>query len=318
MGATEPAPDEPRSAPSENGGCAVVSRVLTVQAWSVLTMKLVPNPATRGNAERVYAYSIASSAAWLGLWGALGLIGLWIGWHGGVRFPGGGIPRMVGYVCGVSLGLLAAFQSLDFRARLRPTNWLVQIHRDGLLVHLRSFRNFHFADTGPTALFIPYADIESARATIVVGTVPGSERHERTDRKRRTVVLELAPDAKGRDDLARTLDAERKPRQGWTVRHYPVRLAGEDRLEIDWEVGLPMEDFLAAIGSRVKVLAEDASAVDFRRIGGLDPDRQREQLAQLVARGDKLSAVTLARKIYGFDLTRAMNFIDELERRKVR
>jgi hypothetical protein len=276
-------------------------------------MQLVLNPAARGTPERVYVYSIASSVAWLALWGAMGVIGAWIGWHGGLRFANGGIPPLVGYIFGAWFPLMAALQWRDLRARLRPSNWLLQIYCDGLLVHLRSFRNFHFPDTGPTAVFIPYADIDSVRPTTVRETVPGSGRYERTERTRRTVVLELAPAAMGRDDLARTLEAERQARQSFTVMHYPVRLAAEHRLEIDWEVARPMQDLVAAIRSHVKVLAQEASTVDFTRIRELDPDGGRGQLAQLVARGDKLSAVKLARALYGFDLARAVQFIDELE-----
>jgi hypothetical protein len=279
-------------------------------------MTLIPDPTALGPPERVYAYSVTSSAAWLALWGGLAVASLWVGARGGVQFEGGGIPPAIGYWASGCFVLAALFQWLDFRARLRPTNWLVQIYPDGLLVHLRSYRNFYFPDRGPTAALLPYAEIESVRGINVHETVPGSDRYEHTERRRRTVELKLNPVAEGRAEVTRVLDAERQPRQGWRVNHYPVRLRGDGTLDIDWEVGPPMRDFLVAIAGRVEVLPEQTANVDFTRIKGLDAANQRDMLAQLIRRGDKMSAVKLAREIYGFDRQRAVAFVDEIERRK--
>lgn len=51
---------------------------------------------------------------------------------------------------------------------------------------------------------------------------------------------------------------------------------------------------------------------DFTHLGKLPKAQQEERLLQLVEGGNKLEAVTLARKLYAYDLVRATEFIEEL------
>jgi hypothetical protein len=276
-------------------------------------MELVTQLGRFGQPQQVYVYPIETCAAWLGLWIAIALGGLWIGSRGGVQFPSGTVPPATGYICAGFMLLFVWIQWLDLRARLRPSNWLARLHDAGLLVQLRSYRNFHFPDRGPTTVFVPYADIVSARGVRVRETVPGSDRYERIERRRRTVELELTTDVMGRSEVIRALEAERQARPGWRVNHYPVRLHAEGPLEIDWEVMPRMDAFLVSLAGRTKILSELESVVDFTRITRLDSEAQRQRLAELLERGDELSAIKLVREIYGFDLMRAKAFVEEIK-----
>lgn len=55
---------------------------------------------------------------------------------------------------------------------------------------------------------------------------------------------------------------------------------------------------------------------DFTNLDKLPKAQQEERLLQLVEGGNKLGAVTLARKLYAYDLVRATEFIEELVQRQ--
>jgi hypothetical protein len=89
--------------------------------------------------------------------------------------------------------------------------------------------------------------------------------------------------------------------------HYPVRL-NDDLLRLQWwpGVGPVIDDVLSRFGPSVPVERE----LDFTRpVSGLEAEDQILELARL---GEKLAAVGLARRTFGFSLAEATGFVEDL------
>ena len=50
----------------------------------------------------------------------------------------------------------------------------------------------------------------------------------------------------------------------------------------------------------------------FRSLGTASPQEQEKVLLELIATGDRIGAIKVIRLLYGYDLTRAVQFLDEL------
>jgi hypothetical protein len=55
---------------------------------------------------------------------------------------------------------------------------------------------------------------------------------------------------------------------------------------------------------------------DLVNLDKLSKEKQEARLLDLVAAGDMIGAVTLARQLYSYDLTAAKQFVDELVRKQ--
>jgi hypothetical protein len=80
----------------------------------------------------------------------------------GLAWFGSGLAYYVAAVLVVSLLVMHKL----VLARLRPSNWLARMNNEGLFLHFRSYLNHHFPATDLTVVFIPYAEIRSANATL--------------------------------------------------------------------------------------------------------------------------------------------------------
>ncbi|HZP66533.1 MAG TPA: hypothetical protein VFB32_09490, partial [Rudaea sp.] len=183
----------------------------------------------------------------------------------------------------ILLGLLL-FRRL-FLARLRGSNWLVRANDAGIYVHFRSYANYHFPEDDLTVAFIPYAEIRSARIVRETSRVMSDDGP--TTYRRRLVELQLGVDG---DELAAALAAEiarPAPRvQHWygtsssVVRHYPVRMAAPDRVQIEWEV-VPAARSL--LGLLPRASAPATASLDFTALAALPREAQDARLRELIA-----------------------------------
>jgi hypothetical protein len=229
------------------------------------------------------------------------------------------------YIGAVILILLLVFQNL-VTARFRPSNWLLRATDHGLFIKFRSYLNHHFDHRDLTVVFLPYSDIRSARAIKEINTVPDREDGGPTGittKTHYTIELELAENCTG---LSKLLANERDRiyaksvvgagRVSTRYQHLPVRLTGPNRLRIDWGVVPNAQTLLERLTHASAVPDHIVIANDFTQLEALSREQQEARLTELVESGDTITAVTLARKLYSYDLTAAKQFVEELARRQ--
>jgi len=221
------------------------------------------------------------------------------------------------YIAAVLLGTLVVLSKL-VTSRFRPTNWLVRATDDGLYIKFRSYLNHRFPTDQLTVVFIPYHAIKSARVVRERRELPDYDASRRggsvTVQRATTIVLQLTGDAtsvtRAIDDEVRRVGGQAGP--GTRYRHTPVRMSSANTLELDWTV-VPRAPSLVALLSSHGVSTGTADATtDYAHLEALGRDEQEKRLLDLVEKGNTIAAVQIARQLYGYDLTRAKDFVDGL------
>jgi len=265
--------------------------------------------------ERVFRYSRSRAVIGATILAALAAGSFLYGWRTG--------GWLACYLAAIVVICLLIFQKLII-ARFQASNWLVRMADHGLLIKFRSYLNSHFSDQDITVVFVPYSAIRSAGFM--------TERQELPDRSgatgsatrtRRFIELELDGDLK---PLAKALAGERERlfaksvigagRISTRYRHLPVQLLPPAVLRIEWGVVPKAQMLLEALSRRTLVREPAAVAKDFVDIEQLSRVEQEARLLELAAAGDTLGAITMARRLYSYDLTEAKQFVEELMRRQ--
>jgi ribosomal protein L7/L12 len=76
-----------------------------------------------------------------------------------------------------------------------------------------------------------------------------------------------------------------------------------------------METMLDALTRHTLVRPAEAQTKDFIELDKLSRAEQETRLLELAESGDKLGAIALARRLYGYDLSQAKDFIEGLARK---
>jgi hypothetical protein len=129
-----------------------------------------------------------------------------------------------------------------------------------------------------------------------------------------TIVLQLTGDTtsvtNAIGDEVRRVMGRKGPNTRY--RHTPVRMSSANTLELDWTV-VPRATALIALQSNHGVPTETAEATtDYAHLETLTRDEQEKRLRDLVEKGNTIAAIQIARRLYGYDLTRAKQFVDGL------
>jgi hypothetical protein len=202
-------------------------------------------------------------------------------------------------------------------ARVRSSNWLAQLRNDGVFVQFRSYLNYRLPTEDLTVVFIAYNEIRSARLvreSSKLQNEDGVSKHTR-----RLIELELAGDiAPFSKALAAEL-ARSAPREntwyGYTstlYKHYPVRMDTPPFLQLEWRVAPGATAFLNALRPYTMIAPPVVVSEDFAQLGNLGREEQEMGLRELDLRGQTFAAVHLARRLYGYDLKQAQNFVEGL------
>jgi hypothetical protein len=229
------------------------------------------------------------------------------------------------YVAAVLIIFLLIFQKL-ITARFRPSNWLLRMTDHGLFIKFRSYLNSHFDDRDLAVVFLPYSEIRSARLVKERQELPDRDQRNQpatTTRTRRIVELEIAGDS---TQLAKAFTAERERLFGKSVigagristryQHFPVPLATPALLQIEWGVVPTAQTLLDALTRHTLVQSPAIVSKDLVNLDKLSKAEQEARLVELVESGDMIGAVTLARRLYSYDLTTAKQFVEELARKQ--
>lgn len=226
-----------------------------------------------------------------------------------------------GYVIG---SLLLLFVLLTFRmvaARFHRSNWLVRMNDAGLYVQYRSYLNFQLPADDRTVLFLPFGQIASARLVKErVDTPDAAKPGAAQTRYVRYVEFEVSDDSR---PLAEALHAERSeraaPTKGWfgststLYRDYPVELTTPTSLRIHWDVVPAARTFLDVLRPYTAISDPVYLSEDFTHLISLSREDQQQRLRELAARGQTITAVYAARRLYGCSLRDAKEMVDSLD-----
>jgi hypothetical protein len=204
-----------------------------------------------------------------------------------------------------------------FFARLRPSNWLVRMTSEGLFIQYRSYLNYDLPTEDPTVIFIPYQDICSVRRVLERFKILAQDGP--TERRFKMVELELAGDM---EPLSKALTAESRspaPREktwyGYTstlYNHHLVRMASPPFLQIEWSAVPGAKNFLNALSPYTRVTPPIVVTQDLRFLETLNREEQQKRLRDLDQRGETITAVYVASKLYGYSLNEAQVFVASL------
>jgi len=229
------------------------------------------------------------------------------------------------YIAAVVAICLLIFQKL-VTASFRSSNWLIRMTDHGLFVKFRSYLNHRFSDQDPTVVFLPYSEIRSVKLVKERQELPDRDDDNRSTtiiRTRRIIDFELAGDS---TELTQALAKERervftKPTHGAgrtssRYQHFPVRLASPMLLRIEWGVVPGAQALLDDLSRHTLVQHAEETTRDFVNLDGLSREEQEVRLRELVESGEMIGAVTMARKLYSYDLTTAKHFVEGLARER--
>jgi hypothetical protein len=230
-----------------------------------------------------------------------------------------------GYIFGSFLLLFVLLTLRMVTARFHPSNWLVRMNETGIYLQYRSYLNYELPADDPSVVFLSLGEIASARLVKerVETPDPGKPGGTQTQYLR-YVELELSGDTA---PLAEALQAERGEQAplekrwygtGSTLyRDYPATMTGPTFLRIRWDVVPGTHKFLDALRPYMVIADPVSLTQDFTRLKSLSREDQQQQLRELAARGQTITAVYAARKLYGCSLGEAKEMVDSLRENKV-
>jgi hypothetical protein len=210
------------------------------------------------------------------------------------------------------------------RRRFLPSNWLVRTHTEGISIKFRSYLNNHFDPSDAIVVHLGYSEIEYLRDHKIRQDVPGQSRYDVETRYLRFAEFKLRD-----DDAIRQIEenisrerARKAPMGGRFIRcrtkydDYPVQIS-DGLLRIRWSVWPRLPAFIADITPSVSLKDRLSSREDFSDLRKASPRNQEDALLGLISSGDRFGALRMIRQIYGYDLRRAMQFLDDLSKKGV-
>jgi len=271
--------------------------------------------------ERQYRHSVVTASIALFIDAAIGVVSAYFIYLAWIQNQIGGV-LIAGWITlwAFLFGLL--FWGITKR-RMLPSNWLVRIHATAISIKIRSYLNHHLDPHDAIVVQIPYSEIEYARAHRIRQDVPGSSRGDVETRFVRFAEFKLRD-----NDVLALLEekvsverARRAPMQGRFIRHrrkdgdYPVQMA-DGFLRVQWFVWPRLPRFMVDLSKHLPVKESVRTRQDFI---GLKKATQREQedaLLRLMAAGDRFGAIRIIKEIYGYDITQAVAFLEDLSKPK--
>jgi short subunit dehydrogenase-like uncharacterized protein len=220
-----------------------------------------------------------------------------------------------------TLAVLALLAIVWLRATFDDQNWLVRLGDAGLRVKFRSYLNRRWPSEDVVVVQLDRREIEFVRAAHErVISHAANNGHNSGTQTESFGYLEL----KLRDDvdlseLKQRLaeERDRKPPSGRAKFHdVPVRVVDDHIVRITWSsVSRRTTPRLTTAVQRVGALAPIAPLLRFETDLRVTPtgSRQREDLIlQLVERGKTIHAIRETRRLYGYPLAEAKQFVDSL------
>jgi hypothetical protein len=236
------------------------------------------------------------------------------------RIGGFDPPRALVVFIGLFVLLFAWLMTRTFQAARRPSNWLVRLCGNEVLVKYRSYENWRMSEDDPQVIELHRDEIAAVRQR--------KERQVSKNSEGSTVVyhrgyLELELKNHDTSEIEKALAAE-VALPGWGNEHhrtkslsYPVS-ADNRVIRITWSsesssIRPKLKQALAAFSRLAPVGETQTSTEDFTpaSLRELPKAEQRKRLAEL-ARRDSFAADRAARELYHCSLSEARKMIEEL------
>ena len=230
-----------------------------------------------------------------------------------------------GFIFGSFLLLFLLLTSRVVTARFHPSNWLVRMNETGFYVQYRSYLNYELSPDHPSVVFFSFGEIASARLVKERVRTPDPAKPGASQTQfLRYVDLELSGDTSSLAEALQTERGEQAPlEKRWygtsstLYRDYPVTLTTPTCVRIRWDVVPGAHKFLEALRPYTVIADPISLAQDYTQLKTLSREDQQKQLRELVARGQQVTAIAAARKLYGSSLGEAKAMVDSLEEKKV-
>ena len=277
---------------------------------------------TRGD-DQVFKVSPTGPFIWsmvfLGMGVALLLLGIREMKMHGLKGP----PVFFSYFGAAALGLFGWIALSQFRACLKPTNWLLRCNSSGVIIKYRSFLNWRFPAEDVQAVGFDYSEIAWVRKVREQRTSPSMSGDRATQRQTLTFLdFGLAnPDTSA---LEAHLQLEQKARsQGRRIKtvvlDYPVEALPGGIVQLRWRgsggfgISPSAGKAIEYLGRHVKIAPAESTKLDLTHRGNLSPAEADARILKLAKSGDRIAAAELTRQIYGSTLTEAVAFVEKLQ-----
>jgi hypothetical protein len=194
-----------------------------------------------------------------------------------------------------------------------PKNWFLRFNFSRILINIAPA--FAKVSESDPILELRSDEIEWIRIHRQITLMPNRTRKTTSE----TSYLEIKLRNGNFDELRSCLATATVPRKwrGWTIHaEAPVRLMDDDILRLVWRsrqsfVAPSLEKALALLGKQFPV-QEELSDFQDNTISTADKQKMEEQVIEFVAQGRLIDATKLAQKRYGYSLTQARTFVEDL------
>jgi hypothetical protein len=228
--------------------------------------------------------------------------------------PHGMAPSAPYWVAGI-FGLIGLFPLANFRASLKPSNWLLRCNLSGLIIKYRAYENWRLPADTVQAVGFDYGEIAWAKIVKERRTTPAMDG-KRGNQTEYLTYIEVGLVNPNTSDLETNLEAERslRPDGVMVTMDYPVQVLPDGIVEVRWTVGIrpSAHKALEVIGRRVKIADPEHRKTDLTHHDNASTEEERAKIIALAKSGDEIGAVKLARQVYGYSLSQATEFVDKL------
>ena len=205
-------------------------------------------------------------------------------------------------------------------ARFHPSNWLVRMNDLGIYVQYRSYLNYELPVDDSSVLFLFLGEIASARLVKERVETPDPAKPGASQTQYlRYVDLELSGDTAPLAEALQAESGENAPlEKHWygssstLYQDYPVTMAAPKLLRIHWDVVPGAHKFLDALRPYTVITDPISLRQDFTHLKSLSREDQQKQLRDLVVRGQNMTAMYAASKLYGCSLGESKQMVDSL------
>jgi hypothetical protein len=241
----------------------------------------------------------------------------------GAKIAGLNLPSGLVFYGGAAVfGLLGWAAWGQFRARRKPSNWLLRCQAGGVLIKYRSYQNWRCPADDVQAVGIDDSEIAEVRLVREQRTVPGLGGKGNQQVQRLTFLVFRLVNADTSALEARLLAEQKAEPPGLfktIYRDYPVAVLPGGIIQLRWsfsggyKISPSPNRAMEYLSGRVKIAGPDATKIDLTRPGQPGPEAGDAQILKLARSGDTLGAVKLTRQLYGSTLDEAVAYVEKLQ-----
>ena len=224
------------------------------------------------------------------------------------------------YAGAATFGLFGWIAWGQFRACIKPTNWLLRCNGSGVVIKYRSFQNWHCPAEDVQAVGFDYSEIAGIGMVKEQRTAPGLGQNPQSQH---LTYLDFYLADADTSPLEAHLQAEQKaepPGNFKTIyRDYPVEVLPGGIVQLRWsmsggyQIRPSPRKAIEYLGRHVKIAVAESTKVDLTCRSNLSPEAGDAQILKLAKSGDKMGAVNLTRQIYGSTLSEAVAFVEKMQ-----